>query len=845
MLVDGSNLLFRSFFAFGRSNLTTGDGRPSGAVFGFTRLLLDAITKEKPDEVFVAWDPKGGSFRDKKYTYYKANRPDEMPEDLRAQLPEVFRLLDALGVKQQALEGFEADDLIGTLAAKAEAAGWKALIYSGDRDLFQLVNKDVRVLYPSRKGGLEKYDAAGVRTKMGVGPDLVVDFKGLAGDSSDNIKGVPGVGEKTALKLLAEFGSFEEIFARVDEVAPAGLQTKIRDNERLARDSYWLATVKTDCELDLNWTSPQPFRPHKDELENFIGEYGLKSLQKALPDILAKYGQKISLDTSGVAKQIRPSKTRNKWSGLLADLEEVGRVGLGQIEDKFYLGYEWGREEYFGEVKDVQELLREYRGRVVVFDLKTLMKRFWLENNYVDVTLGLYVWNSSWSGGIDLLLADLGYSSTQEEALAGLKLLWVHDYLVRELEQTRLDLWLNVENPLAVLLAKMELAGIYIDKRKLEELNEVLLRKGQTLTREIYGLFGREDFNLNSTQQLSTALVELGYVLGKKNKNGGYSTSAVILEKLAETDERGLITKILEYRTVTKLTNSFTDSFLKLLDETSRLHTEYGQTVVPTGRLSSKNPNLQNIPIKHPEYGPLIRGCFGAPSPNLLLVADYSQIELRCLAHLSKDPVLIDAFKKGQDIHARTAAEIFEIPLVEVTSHQRRLGKTLNFALVYQQGAFATARQLNISRTEAKEFIGRYFARFARVKPLIENVLEKAREQNYTQTIWGRRRYFHNLKSGNSLIRQAEERAAFNAVLQGSAADIVKLAMLQVEQVIKDRTLDALMLMQVHDELVFEIGAADIDSTTKAIEEAMSLNQPLDVPLRIDIGVGNDWDGAK
>ena len=844
MLVDGSNLVFRSFFAFNRSGLTTSDGRPSGAVFGFSRLLLDAITKEKPDEVFVAWDPKGGSFRDKEHEYYKANRPDEMPEELRTQLPEVFRLLDALGVKQQALEGIEADDIIGTLAQKAVANKWKVLVYSGDRDLFQLVNKDVTVLYPSRKGGLEKYDAAGVKEKMGVGPELIIDYKGLAGDSSDNIKGVPGVGEKTTLKLLQEFGSFEGVFENVEQITPAGVQKKVRENEELARDSYWLATVKTDCEIDLEWAKPRPFRVDKAKLEEFIEEYGLKSLRKALPDILEKYGQKVALERpEGVMPNVE-TKERQVWDGNLEILKQVGRIGLARGE-KNYLGFEVGKTEYYGEVPDVQTLLRAYEGEVVVYDLKSLMKEYWLPGQYVDVQLGLYVWNSSQQNDVDTLLEDIGYRDLSDETLSGLKLLWAHDYLARELNRARLDLWLRLENPVAIVLAEMELAGVYIDKEKLHELNVVLGEKRSEYAQAVYGELGRDDFNLNSTQQLSAALVEAGYKLGKKNKNGGYSTSAIILEKLAESDERGLIKKILEYRTVTKLANSFTESFLLLLDEASRLHTEYNQVVVPTGRLSSKNPNLQNIPIKHPEYGPLIRSCFAAPGERLLVAADYSQIELRCLAHASEDPVLMDAFSKGQDIHARTAAEVFGVELGAVDSSMRRLGKTLNFALVYQQGAFATARQLGISRGEAKEFMERYFARFAKVKPLIDATLEKARETGYTETIWGRRRYFNNLTTSNALLRTAEERAAFNAVLQGSGADIVKFAMLRVDREIRARGLDAMMLMQVHDELVFEVGAGDLEALRDVLQTEMGLGQPLRVPLKIDIGVGANWAEAK
>jgi DNA polymerase I len=844
LLIDGSNLLFRSYFAFARSNLTTQDGRPSGAVFGFIRLFMDAMTKEFPAEVFVAWDPKGGSFRDKEFEYYKANRPEEMPKDLRLQLFEVRDLLDYMGVKQQWVEGIEADDLIGTLAKQAEKDGWEALVYSGDRDLFQLVGDDIKQLYPSQKGGLELYDYKGVVSKMGVTPDQIISYKGLCGDASDNIKGVPGVGNVTAQKLLKQFGSFDEMYKRLDEVAPVGLQNKLRDNEQLARDSYYLATVKTDVEIALDLNNPLPFKLNSEKLDEFIEEYSLKTLQKSLPELMSKYGQKLEL-TDDVAIETKKNQNEIKlWDGEFEILKSITLVGLQDTEVGFVTGFQSKGVDYFGLIADLDEFLSYYSGDVILYDSKSFYKKYSYSNNIIDLSTGIYVWNSSLKNNVEQVCDSIGYTGYGEE-YGGLKIIWLYNYLIGSLDKPRQDLWLRLESEVAKILSGIESTGVYIDKEKLTTLNNVLEQKKAEYISSIYKQLDRDDFNINSTQQLSVTLAEAGFKLGKKNKNGSYSTKADILEKLAIEDETGLIQKILEYRTVTKLRSTFTDTFLNQLDENSRLHTEYNQVAVPTGRLSSKNPNLQNIPIKHPEYGPLIRSCFAAPEGKVLISADYSQIELRCLAHVSKDEILIDTFKKNQDIHSRTAAEVFGVDLDNVDKNMRRLGKTLNFALVYQQGVFATSRQLGISTTEAKEFIEKYFSKFPLVKPLIEQTLETARELGYVETIWKRRRYFNNLQSGNAMMRAGEERAAFNAVLQGSGADIVKFAMLRIQKALATARLDVQLLLQVHDELVFEVAEKDVEQASKLIIEAMELNQPLLVPLKIDIGVGKNWNESK
>jgi len=411
-------------------------------------------------------------------------------------------------------------------------------------------------------------------------------------------------------------------------------------------------------------------------------------------------------------------------------------------------------------------------------------------------------------------------------------------------DKKTLDLWQNIESPIAVILARMELNGVYIDKEKLKIVSDELETGAAQLQTEVLDLLDAPTLNLNSPSQLGTVLVERGFKL-KKTASGKISTDREVLEGLEVKDETGVIAKILEYRTLSKLFSTYTDSFLKLLDQNSRIHGTYNQVQAATGRLSSNNPNLQNIPIRNPKYGPLIRSTFSAPVERVIIAADYSQMELRLLAHFCEDPVLIDAFAQNQDIHTRTTSEIFEIPIDEVTKEQRRLGKTLNFALVYQQGPQATAKQLGIKTKEASTYIEKYFARFAKVKPFVEEVLENARKNGYVETYFGRRRYFENLNSGNDFLRKIDERAAFNAVLQGSNADIIKLAMINLEQRLKNEKLDAAIILQVHDELVLEATKNQAEMIKTTLIEEMEIKQPLKVPILVEAGIGQNWAEAK
>ncbi len=862
ILVDGSNLAFRMFFALSRLTLTSPDGKPSGAIYGFVKLILETINKEKPDNLVVAWDPKGGTFRDKKFDYYKANRPTEMPPELKEQFPKIFEALDYLGIAQYNIKDIEADDIIGTLAKRFSNNKNEVLYLSGDKDLFQLVDENITALYPSTKGGTSVLNREGVMDKIGVYPEQVVDFKAMAGDSSDNIPGVPGVGVKGAANLLAEYKTLENIYKNIDNIKSASVQKKLLDGKQSAIDSQWLATIKTDCDVDYSLETPL-LNPDEKKIQKFFAYYNLKSLQKPL---------EIALNQINI-KPIEIEETPKKEAKKIEDFEEVligfePKKTLVEAAKKtklfsYYISshstgiidISWVDKKHNNtsiNIKDnLDELNKFFTSKGVEFTTYDLKNQYKLSTiNHLELA----------SNSTDLFLADklINYSEKTnfEEFLASsnllpgvsvtTNLLVIHDSLVPKFTPKELKLWKEIESILAPIVGKMEDNGIYIDKEKMQQISADLHKEIAQLDKEIHKEIGNQEININSTQQLSVALAEMGYDLGKKTKTGKYSTKKEILEDLAISDDKGLIQKILDYRVVTKLASTFTDSFLKIISDDGRIHGVYNQIGANTGRFSSTEPNLQNIPIKHPKYGPLIRSTFAAPKGKILIAADYSQIELRVLAHISGDPTLIEAFKKDQDIHARTASEIYEIPLAKITSKERRLGKTLNFALVYMQGPFSTAKQLGIKMSEAKEFIAKYFARFPKVKPLIDSTLEKARKELFVETLWGRRIHFPNINSSNFALKAASERAAFNAMLQGTGTgDITKIAMINIQNKIDKENLPIMMMMQVHDELVFEVDKKFEKEALEIITKEMMLGNPLKVPLKVDIASGKNWAECK
>jgi DNA polymerase-1 len=958
MLVDGSNLAFRMYFALERTAMTSPHGKPSWAIFGFFKALFDVIETYKPTTVISAFDTKGPTFRHEAFDFYKANRPTEMPDALALQWPEIKKGLELVGMSLMEMPGYEADDLIGTLSLQAENSGWNVLILSGDKDNFQLVSDRVKVLMPGMKG-IQLMGRDEVKAKMGVYPEQVVDYKSLCGDNSDNIPGVLGIGEKTTVKLLEEYGSLDEILGNIENLnLSVSLKKKLSEGIESARDSQFLAQIKTDCPIAYPFDQlTHPLNPNIPELISFLREYKLANFERRLPKIFTHFDKdlvdfkdlndlsnKLSLtlnfdeassgsnssgsssvdsnENSSANNPLKPSIdierntifTEAEFAAILKEISESNVLSLDLETDglntwecnivgwsfgwqkgnskKYYSAYIPTGHIYLGAPdqlsndfvsKSFQDLFDAakgaWKGQLIIqnikFEYKILVRYgLTLPKGTLDTMLSSYLADPDASHGlknqtlrifkyqmanIDELIGPKGKSQKTMDQVPIEKAvhyacddaaftLALYDYYNQTLDEKLKKLWIEVESPLALFLSRMELAGIYINAAKLEELSKDLTKKIVLDETEILDKLGADSLslNLNSTQQLGQALAKKGFQLKKSTGSGQLSTDSKILYELRDQDETGLIDRIIDFRGLSKLRSTYTDSLPRQINaKTGRVHGEFNQALTSTGRLSSSNPNLQNIPAKNPEFSKRIRSAFEAETGNLLISADYSQIELRILAHYTEDPILVDAFQKGQDIHSRTASEIFEVAPENVTSEMRRLGKTLNFALIYQQGPQATAKQLGISNKEASQFIEKYFARFPKVRPFIENTINEAREKGYVETIWGRRRYFRNLNSKIVMLRKGEERAAFNAPLQGSAADMMKIAMLRVSEKIEEANLGAKIVLQVHDEIVLEAAKEQIELVKDLVKKEMVLNQPLKVPIVVDAGIGSNWAECK
>jgi DNA polymerase I len=813
LLLDVSSLAFRMYFALLRTDMRSSDGRPTWAVYGFCKALLD-LQKLYPEyRLMAAVDSKGPTLRAQIHDHYKANRPDEMPEDLSCQWPIICSIFEKLGVPLLKAPGIEADDFVAAVAKKLHEP---CFIVTGDRDLFQMVNDSIKVLYPNKKSGFDEIDHAAVVEKMGVLPSQIVDFKAIAGDASDNIPGVKGIGEKGACKLLAEYKTLDEIYSHLDEITGA-IKQKLIDGKVAAYNSQWLATVQTGVDLGETW---QPVLPNWSALVEFFSDLGMHSLvkrvsveseQTADPFIseLKVIHQKIESEVIAV----EPLETGWCCSAAKANVYYSWEVGsLDNLVTTLILGWaikDWSREQR-----------AELEGK-----------------NWLDTQAMMHLYRTQYPAQLPVL-----WNMLREEAMPTIATATtiLHEIFYTKLSQKEQDLLINIESPVSKVLGNVQDDGIALDVEALMHLKEDLYQKSLDVEQKICKQLP-EQINIRSSRQLGLSLVSLGYKL-KKTKTGQFSTDATELEKLLIADETDLIKDILDFRTYSKLHSTYTTTLLSRVVQ-GRLHTTFGH--VATGRVSSNNPNLQNIPIRDPEYGSKFRACFVAEKGSVLLVADYSQIELRFLAHFCEDPVLLQAFNEGIDVHTQTASIIFEIPVDAVSKEQRRIGKTLNFALVYQQGVFGTAQQLGISMQEAKFFMDKYFQSFAKVKPYVDSVLETSKKCGYVETFYGRRRYFDNLVSSNMRLKMGEERAAFNAVLQGSNADLTKRAMVEIDKGISKFKLKSKLVLQVHDEILVEAPEKEAEQMKKIMIEAMEAGQPLRVPIVVDIGMGTNWDNAK
>ena len=861
ILVDGSSLLYRAFYAL--PLLQTADGAYTNAVYGFANMLQKLLNEYAPDYLAVAFDKGKKTFRNEMFAAYKGTRKPTPPE-LSSQIPMLHEFLAALGVPLIEEAGYEADDILGTLAVKAAREDVDVLVVTGDRDALQLVRENIRVLF-TRKGmtDLLLYDEKLFLEEYGFPPKGLIDMKGLMGDASDNIPGVPGIGPKTAKKLLIDCGSLEGVYERLAEISGKKLKENLASNKEKAFLSKDLATIRCDMPLEF---APDSYvmKPKGDELQAFFQRYEMKSLATAFASFAAADGMKeetapeLSLHTmdDDEAKKAFAEKAEEQgffsiaacFEGKVPDMEARHLVLCAGGEVLLAEAAELDCFSSLFEKEDIQKIVHEY---------KPFLHCGMDFTPCFDVSLAAYLLAPAASQYDMASLAAIYLPSVNaaEAAREGaLGAAWcavllekIYPVLKERLEEQQLlSLYETMEFPLVEVLAAMEQAGIYVDRAALHEKSREISAQIAHLTAEIYDL-AKGEFNINSPKQLSAVLFErldLQPPMGTKKTKTGYSTNAEVLE--AMRFDHPILEKILSYRFWTKLQSTYLDSMEGLISpRTKRIHTSFNQTVTATGRLSSSEPNLQNIPVRTDE-GRQIRALF-EPSDgyDALMSADYSQIELRILAHMSGDETLIDAFCQGQDVHARTAAEVFGVPLDAVTSEQRRRAKAVNFGIVYGLSDFGLSRDLHISRREAAGYIERYFERYRGVREFLDQLVAGARKSGFVTTLYGRRRALPALRSRNYMQRSNAERMAMNTPIQGTAADLIKMAMIRADAALRAAKLKSRILLQVHDELVLEVIDAETAHVSEILRTAMGGVAELSVPLAVDIHSGRNWAEAK
>lgn len=846
-LLDGNSLINRAFYAL--PPLTSRRGEPTNAVYGLTMMLLRLLEDYQPDQLLVAFDLSGPTFRHEQFEDYKAHRKP-MPDDLRSQIPLMKELLDKLGIQRLELAGFEADDLIGTAAKQAERQGYRVYIVTGDRDAFQLISPQTTVLFTKR--GItetEVVDEEALRSRYGLTPQQVIDLKGLMGDSSDNIPGVPGVGEKTAMKLLESYGSLEEVYAHLDEIK-GKLQERLREFKDQAFLSRELATIRCAAPIKLDLEKKLP----RDEagVREMFQELDFKSLLERLPQVETSAPQAAAVAGAAWDLSLRQVHSGN-WEEFVGRLEAVQEIYLNYAGERQQLLALLG-EETWAVPKELLEQSRESLVPILAArkiyavggkDVLHLLGPDSPAGVAFDLELALYCldpekrWDLDSTAHYFQIQAPPVDEKTMEYQVAALQLLRSAAPLVEHRLQSD-GLWFlyqEIELPLARVLAAMEAQGILVDPAKLRTISQDLQADMDRLTELIYAEAG-EEFNINSPKQLGAILFDkLGLPVLKRTKTGP-STSAEVLEELSD---HPIVAYVLEYRQVAKLKSTYADALGELISPvTGRVHTTFNQTVTATGRLSSTHPNLQNIPVRT-EAGRRIREAFVVPEGCYLVSADYSQIELRLLAHLSQDEVLLEAFRSGADIHIQTASEVFGVPRDQVTEEQRSAAKAINFGIVYGISSFGLAKGINLTRAQAQQYIDSYFLRYPRVKQFLDGAVERGKKEGFVTTLFGRRRYLPNLKSRNFALRSFAARTAMNSPIQGSAADIIKLAMLKVYRSLKDAGLQSKLLLQVHDELVLEVPEQELQAVAELLKREMEQVWELDVPLLVDVYYGRNW----
>lgn len=924
ILIDGHALAFRQYFALERTGMKTSDGTPTWAVYGFFKSIFDLLKNNdiKPDAIAVAFDVGRQTFRVEKYHEYKANR-EAMPDPLRTQLGLIVDGLKAFNIPIYTKEGFEADDVIGTITAKAAKLGHKTLILTGDQDSFQLIDREglVKVLIPS-KGELIEYDWYKVHEKLGVWPSQVIDYKGLRGDTSDNIPGVKGIGEKSAQKLLTRYSRLEDILDDIENIPENAIRNRLKAGIEDAKLSKYLATIVRNVDIDFDFEDTKVELPEISQVVEYLKKMQFYSFVKNIDNILCTFDKncdelpvkpqvteqkedkplvqfkedntpqmQLGLFASVVKETVETetydSKTIsdvNELNNIVQELlkkEEIALTFVSDFENAVTIDLIGCAIAYKDENEKIQSVYVANKDGLIeglkpVFENKNLKKYTYnakndinilktididLKNISFDTVLASYIKNPNRSHDLNAQALDyinhisfeldfptkktkfaqlpqtdlITYAQDNAFSIYKLTQFWLKDLSPEELK-----LHDEVELPLTHILAQMEYDGVALDVDYMSELSEYMTQKAEDLQAKIYEIAG-EEFNINSPKQVGEVLYEkLNIQLKKKRGKAKPSTNVEVLEELAS--EYPICRYLIDYRKYTKLRTTYTDALPLLVSlKDRRIHTTYNQTVTATGRLSSSNPNLQNIPIRT-EEGNKLRNAFIAENENdFILSSDYSQIELRLLAHVSGDENLISAFNSDVDVHSLTASKVFDVPVEQVTKEMRYKSKAVNFGIIYGQTRYGLAKALDIPAQEAQNFIDKYFMTYPKVKDYMENTVAFAYEHGFVETIFGRKRYLPELASPNRMIKEFAERAAINQPLQGTAADLIKMAMINVDKVFKENNLKSKMVMQVHDELVFEVVADELEQVKTLVKQEMQNVANLKVPLLVDINWGKSW----
>ena len=877
IIIDGNSIINRAFYAL--PDMSNSEGLKTNAIFGFVRMMFKIIEDYQPTHMSVAFDKKAPTFRHKQYADYKAGRK-KMPDELAQQLQPLKDLLDKFNINRLELEGYEADDLIGTVARLGEENDFKVYIVTGDKDAIQLASHKTTTLITKKGvGEVEEYDYDSVLERYEMTPTQFIDLKGLMGDKSDNIPGVPGVGEKTGIKLLKQYSTIENLIEHTDELK-GSIKKKIEENKDLALMSKELATIITNVPIEVKLEDLEYGDYNKDDVVEKFKEFGFTSLITKLLDIEGgetTIKEEIDLKIEHLDNVEDFIKKAEENKKVIIDV--IGKEGNKLDKRVLYVFLSLdGNEIYYvneDELPQIKTLLSNPEIKKHGYDLKEdyiLLKPYEIELNSMDfdITIAEYLIDSKSSTSYECSAIAMKYLTrkikSKEDLLGkGAKakkfdeiefdelsayigdilntVNGVYPKMEENLKETEMDgLFYHVEMPLVEVLGSMEYIGMKVDKDQLNELKEKFTTIINELENEIFELAG-EPFNINSPKQLGVVLFEkLGLPVIKKTKTG-YSTNAEVLEKLRDKHE--IIDKITEYRQIVKLNSTYVEGLLKIINpKTGRIHSSFNQTITTTGRISSTEPNMQNIPVKT-EMGRDIRKVFVADDNCKLVDADYSQVELRVLAHMSGDENMIDAFKHGEDIHSKTASQIFDVDIKDVTSKQRIEAKAINFGIIYGKTDFGLSQDLNIPVATAKAYIDSYFNKYPKIKEFMDEAVESATETGYATTILNRRRYIPEIKASNFIVRNQGKRFAMNAPIQGSAADIIKVAMVNVYNKLKENNMKSRLILQVHDELIVEAVDEELEMAEKIVREEMENAQSMDVKLDVDLNTGDSWYETK